>query len=249
MYLLAALSVLVGAGFLAERAAGTAAALALAALTVLVLVRGVRRSERARVAALVAVAMGGEVLGSLVLHLYAYRGGGIPAFVPPGHGLLFLTGLRLAPRAGSRTVAAAAVVTVALSAAFPDLAGTAAAAALLLVLARSRRAPLYAVMVLLVDALELYGTALGTWHWAPPLANPPAGVALGYIAFDALALALIRRRARRAKPSSEPPTQPIVNPSRRRLTVHAEGAAKCAGRRIVGVSAIASRSRRRVVAA
>jgi hypothetical protein len=64
-------------------------------------------------------------------------------------------------------------------------------------------------MVLLVDALELYGTALGTWRWAPPLTNPPAGVALGYVAFDALALALIYRagvrRPRRSPPRTDRP--------------------------------------------
>jgi hypothetical protein len=102
MYLLAALSALVGVGFVAERAAGAAGAFGLGALTLIVLLRGVRREQRSRVAALVAVAMAGEVLGSLFMHLYAYRGGGIPAFVPPGHGLLFVTGLRLAPCAALR---------------------------------------------------------------------------------------------------------------------------------------------------
>jgi hypothetical protein len=86
-------------------------------------------------------------------------------------------------------------VLIALAIAHPDPVGVAAAVGLVAVLARSPRAPLYAAMVLLVDALELYGTAIGTWAWAHPLANPPAGVALGYVAFDALALALIRRRA------------------------------------------------------
>src|SRR5262245_36505055 len=114
MYLLAALSALVGAGFIAERAAGALAALVLAGLTLLALLLAARRAERARITALVAVAMAGEILGSLVLHLYAYRRGGIPAFVPPGHGLLFLTGLRLAPRTGSKTVFAAMIATVAL---------------------------------------------------------------------------------------------------------------------------------------
>jgi hypothetical protein len=193
MYLLAALVALVGAGL----AAGPAYELQVAALTALVLVVASRRHERARVAVLIAIAMAGEVLGSLILHLYAYRGGGIPAFVPPGHGLLFLTALRLRPH--RRTVQAAILATVALAVTHPDVAGVAAASGLVAVLARSRRAPLYAVMVLLVDALELYGTAVGTWAWAHPLANPPAGVALGYVAFDALALAVIRRTTRRAK--------------------------------------------------
>src|SRR5262245_8543990 len=202
MYLLAALVALVGAGL----AAGPTFELQLAALTTLVLVVAARRHERARVAMLIAIAMAGEVLGSLILHLYAYRGGGIPAFVPPGHGLLFLTALRL--RQHRRTVVAAIAATAVLAIAHPDPVGVAAAIGLVAVLARSKRAPLYAVMVLLVNALELYGTAVGTWEWVAPLANPPAGVALGYVAFDAIALAVIRKAGRRAQAPCTWPTHP-----------------------------------------
>ena len=44
-------------------------------------------------------------------------------------------------------------------------------------------------------ALELYGTSIGTWHWARTLpglgipdGNPPSGVASGYVWFDVMAL-------------------------------------------------------------
>ncbi len=44
-------------------------------------------------------------------------------------------------------------------------------------------------------SLELYGTAIGTWHWARTLpglgipdGNPPSGVASGYVWFDVMAL-------------------------------------------------------------
>jgi hypothetical protein len=61
---------------------------------------------------------------------------------------------------------------------------------------------------LVVAALELYGTAIGTWQWAAhlpglgvPDGNPPSGVASGYVWFDVMALlfaprllALTRRR-------------------------------------------------------
>src|SRR5262245_1144142 len=43
----------------------------------------------------VAVATGAEVLGSIVLGAYTYRLENLPAFVPPGHGLVFLAGLRI----------------------------------------------------------------------------------------------------------------------------------------------------------
>lgn len=203
--------VLVGGGLMAESAAGPTAALGLAALTCLVLALGclgLSAPERRRVAALVLVASAGEVLGSLVLGLYAYRQGGIPAFVPPGHGVIFVAGLLLAGSAPVRRrpgllVAAAIGATVALACARPpgdDWGGLVAAGLLIAVLLRARRAPLFACMVLLVDALELYSTAIGTWRWDPSwsslgltLANPPAGVALGYVGFDWLALRLAAR--------------------------------------------------------
>jgi hypothetical protein len=44
-------------------------------------------------------------------------------------------------------------------------------------------------------ALELYGTAIGTWHWAHTLpglgipdGNPPSGVASGYVWFDVMGM-------------------------------------------------------------
>ena len=47
----------------------------------------------------------------------------------------------------------------------------------------------------MVGALELYGTSIGTWHWAATLpglgipdGNPPSGVASGYVWFDVMAL-------------------------------------------------------------
>jgi hypothetical protein len=216
-----AFAAFVGAGLLLERMAGSTGELALGALTWLALFAACRqlgRDERRRVAALVAVATAGEVLGSLILGLYAYRRGGIPAFVPPGHGLVFLAGMRLSrvrrPRA---LVAVAFALTVgwgiarALAGAPPDSAGVIAAVGLGAVLLRSRRAALFAAMVLVVDGLELDGTALGTWTWATTwpglhlsLGNPPLGAALGYVAFDWLALRLTRPSASRTA-SCQPP--------------------------------------------
>jgi hypothetical protein len=58
----------------------------------------------------------------------------------------------------------------------------------------------YAGVFLVVGALELYGTAIGTWTWAEtipgtgiPNGNPPSGVASGYVWFDVVALALAPR--------------------------------------------------------
>jgi hypothetical protein len=204
----------VGTGLLLERDAGSAGGLALGVLTWLVLLGAcarLDRGERRRVAALVAVATAGEVLGSLILELYAYRHGGIPAFVPPGHGLVYLAGRRLSRvRRPRLLVAVALAFTFAwgaarmLAGAPPDAAGILAAAGLAAVVLRSPQAALFAAMVLVVDGLELYGTALGTWTWASTwpglglsIGNPPLGAALGYVGFDWVALRIARPSASR----------------------------------------------------
>jgi hypothetical protein len=209
----------VGVAFAVEPFAGRGGELAIGATTWLVLLAAVRSSppsERAQVAAVVLIATAGEILGSLILGLYEYRRGGIPAFVPPGHGLVYLAGCRLA-RSPLVRAHAFAVVRIAIAGAAvwalgglalgsrPDVAGALAAAVLLTFMVRGREPTLFACMLFFVAVLELYGTAMGTWQWAAhwpglhiPQANPPSGVAAGYCAFDALALRL-GPRLRRAR--------------------------------------------------
>ena len=176
--------------------------------------------DRARVAALVLVATVGEVVGSQMFQWYTYRRHDLPAFVPPGHGLVYLTGLRLArstfvhrhARAVTRGALAVggawalAGVTVMTRS---DVAGALCMTMLGILLLRSRVPTLYACMFACVAALELLGTALGTWRWAEvgpnfalPAGNPPSGIAAGYCLFDALALRLGPRLLRlwRARP-------------------------------------------------
>jgi hypothetical protein len=66
---------------------------------------------------------------------------------------------------------------------------------LLVFLWRGRNRAVYAGVFLVVAALELYGTAIGTWRWGRELpglgipdGNPPSGVASGYVWFDVMAL-------------------------------------------------------------
>ena len=201
----------VGVAFVVEPHAGRPGEFMIAALTWLILIaacRSLARADRARVAGVVLVASVGEVLGSLVLGLYAYRRGCIPAFVPPGHGLVYLAGIRLAGSALLRRHARATIrVALVGGAAWalvglvartrPDVAGALVMLALVAFLVRGRTPRLYASMFIVVAGLELYGTAMGTWRWEPywpgldvPAGNPPSGVAAGYCAFDALALRL-----------------------------------------------------------
>src|SRR5205823_13659201 len=65
-----------------------------------------------------------------------------------------------------------------------------------LLLARPRATVLAGVFCA-VAALELYGTALGTWQWHAvvpglglPDGNPPSGAVSGYVIFDLVAIAL-----------------------------------------------------------
>jgi hypothetical protein len=76
-----------------------------------------------------------------------------------------------------------------------DVAGAVGVPLLLLFLWRSRSRAIYACVFLVVAALELYGTAIGTWRWARELpglgiadGNPPSGVASGYVWFDVMGL-------------------------------------------------------------
>jgi hypothetical protein len=156
----------------------------------------------------VVIATVGEIVGSLIWGLYSYRLDNIPAFVPPGHGLVYLAGFSLATVFAGRSwvplavaSAAAAVWGIAGLTVLPatDVAGAIGCAFLILVMLRTRRA-VYAGVFIVVAALELYGTAIGTWTWestVPGLGfsqgNPPSGVASGYVVFDVLALSLAAR--------------------------------------------------------
>jgi hypothetical protein len=81
-----------------------------------------------------------------------------------------------------------------------DAAGALGVPLLLAFLWRSRARAAYAGVFVVVAALELYGTAIGTWRWADQLpglgipdGNPPSGVASGYVWFDVMALLLAPR--------------------------------------------------------
>jgi len=167
--------------------------------------------ERSRVALVVLVATGAEVMGSIVLGAYTYRLENLPAFVPPGHGLVYLAGLRIsrsAPvlRHARRFVAAAAVVVVVWAAVGlamlerTDLLGALAGAGLIYMLVRGRAPTLYAGVFVIVAFLELYGTSIGAWHWAETIpgtpvgaGNPPSGIASIYVLFDIAAITLAPR--------------------------------------------------------
>lgn len=159
------------------------------------------------VAGVVVFATVGEVTGSLLWGVYSYRLHNLPLFIPPAHGLVYLSGVALARALRERplvAVAAAGSAGWALAGltVLPrlDVAGAVGVPLLCIFLARSRNRAAYAGVFLVVAALELYGTALGTWTWASALpglgipdGNPPSGVASGYVWFDVMAVLLAGR--------------------------------------------------------
>src|SRR4029079_1784938 len=113
----------------------------------------------------------GGVTGSLVGGFSHSRLHHLPLFIPPAHGLVYLSGIAL-----SRTIRARAVVWAAAVGAaawgidgltvLPRLgvAGAIGVPLLLVFLWRSRSRATYAGVFLVVAALELYGTSIGTWR-------------------------------------------------------------------------------------
>lgn len=192
-----------------DRSADVPGQIALGAVTWLVLLGLCLRISplhRAQALVVVVAATCGEVAGSIVWGVYTYRLENLPAFVPPAHGLVYLGGLSLAASLRGRQqllVGAALVAVLAWGIAgvtvLPrtDLGGLAGALLLAVFLLRGRARAAYAGVFVVTAALELYGTALGTWTWAEtipgtgvPNGNPPSGVASGYVFFDVVALAL-----------------------------------------------------------
>ena len=203
------------AGFLAlDHFSGPTTQLALGAATWLVLLVScapLSADQRARVALVVLVATSAEVLGSVILGAYTYRLENLPAFVPPGHGLVYLGGLAISQsvlvRRHRRTFLVAVGAMVAAWAAAgliafgrTDVLGALAGALLIYVLVRGRVPTLYAGVFLIVAFLEIYGTSVGAWQWAQtapgtplPAGNPPSGIASIYVLFDISAIALAPR--------------------------------------------------------
>jgi hypothetical protein len=174
---------------------------------------------RVQVAVLVVLATFLEIIGSIVWGAYRYRLENLPLYVPAGHGLFYLAALRVASLPLLERHARRIVVAVTVGATLwmfyglarpplPDFLGFVTWAIFLRFIVRGRYPLLYAVSFAMTTALELYGTGLGIWRWAPvlpglmlPAGNPPTGIGAGYAAMDALTRRMIgRMRARRRVP-------------------------------------------------
>lgn len=158
---------------------------------------------RAQTAVVVALATLVEYVFSGWLGVYVYRLDHVPAYVPPGHGLVYLAALvigRTALLRRHRPLAVRLTLVVAgawaLWGAFlsprTDLLGLFWYACLVGFLLWGRSTLLYVGAFLVVSYLELLGTRWGVWAWAPrdpitgwvPMGNPPSIAAGGYGWFD-----------------------------------------------------------------
>ncbi|PZS40789.1 MAG: hypothetical protein DLM62_00990 [Pseudonocardiales bacterium] len=161
---------------------------------------------RAQVAMVVAFATAVEYTFSLWLEVYVYRLANVPAFVPPGHGLVYLCALTLgrSPLIYRWRVPLVAL-TLGAGAAYAlwgllgsdrvDVLGAFWFGCLAAFLTRRRSRLLYVGLFGIVTYLELLGTWLGVWTWRPldptgliTIGNPPSGAAGGYGWFDLAAL-------------------------------------------------------------
>jgi hypothetical protein len=181
---------------------------------------------RAQVAVVIAFATAVEYTFSPLLEVYVYRLDNVPAFVPPGHGLVYLCALALGRTAvAQRWRSPLVLVTVLAGAAYaawglvvsdrPDVLGAFWFVCLLGFLRWGRSVTLYVGAFAVVTYLELLGTCLGTWEWAShdptgliAIGNPPSGAAGGYGWFDLAAVlaapAVLHavRRVRTDRPSA-----------------------------------------------
>ena len=194
---------------LLDRGADVSFQRALGAGTWLLLLALLRRESplvRAQVAVVVVFASAIEYTFSPLLEVYIYRLHNVPAFVPPGHGLVYLCALAIgrsawvvARRRGLMTV------TIVLGGAYAawglvlsprlDVLGAFWFLCLLGFLRWGRSQTLYVGALAVVTYLELLGTWLGTWAWQAhdptglvAIGNPPSGAAGGYGWFDLAAV-------------------------------------------------------------
>jgi len=168
---------------------------------------GENKEVRTQVIIAVAFATAGEHFASIYMGGYTYRLENVPAYVPPGHGMVYLTAVALA-RSGfflrcARTIAAFVVVVCGVwslwgISGYPeqgDQVGALLFCVFLIYLFKGRSPMVYLAAFFITTWLELIGTAAGTWQWAtiePVLGlsqgNPPSGVAAWYCLVDAVAI-------------------------------------------------------------
>ncbi|MDH5480070.1 MAG: hypothetical protein OEX11_04835 [Nitrosomonas sp.] len=168
---------------------------------------GENKEVRMQVAIAVAFATIGEFFASIYMEGYTYRFENVPHYVPPGHGMVYLTAVALA-RSGfflmhARKLAIFVIITGGLWSiwgisgipAQGDQVGAFLFVIFVICLFKGRSPMVYLGAFFICTWLEIVGTAAGTWKWASiePVfdwtqGNPPSGVAAWYCLVDAVAI-------------------------------------------------------------
>ena len=171
------------------------------------LLLGEQRDTRTQVVIAVLFATIGEHFASLYMGGYTYRFENVPAYVPPGHGMVYLTAIALA-RSGlfvryARGIAMSVVLVwgawslwgISGYAERGDSLGALLFGVFMAYLLVGRSPMVYLAAFFITTWLEILGTAVEAWKWAPidPVlglsqGNPPSGVAAWYCLVDAVAI-------------------------------------------------------------
>ncbi|TAN68410.1 MAG: hypothetical protein EPN17_09020 [Methylobacter sp.] len=171
------------------------------------LLLGENKEIRMQVVIAVIFATIGEHFASPFMGGYTYRFENVPAYVPPGHGMVYLTAVALG-RSGlflryAREIATSVVLVcgawsvwgISGYAEQGDSVGALLFCVFLAYLFKGRSPMVYLAAFFITTWLELIGTAVGTWRWAAidpvlglPQGNPPSGVAAWYCLVDAVAM-------------------------------------------------------------
>ncbi|WP_027147210.1 MULTISPECIES: hypothetical protein [Methylobacter] len=171
------------------------------------LLLGENKEVRTQVIIAIIFATIGEHFASPFMGGYTYRFENVPAYVPPGHGMVYLTAVALG-RSGlflryARKIALFVVLVCGAWSAWGisgyaeqgDYVGALLFCVFLIYLFKGRSPMVYLSAFFITTWLELIGTAVGTWTWAAidpvlnlPQGNPPSGVAAWYCLVDAVAM-------------------------------------------------------------
>lgn len=200
----------IGAVLWMDRSGPLAEQYALGVLTAGLLLAALARESRivrVQTGVVVLLATAVELTFAPLLEAYTYRLDNVAAYVPPGHGLVYLAALALGRSALFTAYRRPLVVFTVVVGGLWALHGVTLAGrhdalgafwflCLLGFLRWGRSTMLYVGAFMVVSWLELVGTAAGTWRWAerdPVLGwvtqgNPPSGAAGGYGWFDLYAV-------------------------------------------------------------
>jgi hypothetical protein len=168
---------------------------------------GENRETQAQVIIAVLFATLGEHFASIYMGGYTYRFENVPAYVPPGHGMVYLTAVALA-RSALFVRHPGKIVLLVIGvwgtwslwgvSGYPDRGDWVGALlfGIFLVWLLIGRSPMvYLAAFFITTWLELIGTAVGAWEWASidpllgwPQGNPPSGAGAWYCLVDAVAI-------------------------------------------------------------